>query len=86
MKAPAELDAFLRNYAGDLKSIFIVSKVELVEEITGEFYSAEGIDQLKIRIAAAPGAKCERCWCYDEMIGLEPEHPTICPKCVEALR
>ena len=86
ISAPAELLTFLRNYAGELKSIFIVSKVELVDEISGEFYAAEGIDQLKISITAAPGEKCERCWCYDEMLGQDAEHPTICPKCLVALK
>jgi isoleucyl-tRNA synthetase len=86
ISAPAELLTFLRNYAAELKSIFIVSKVELADEIYGEFYAAEGIDQLKIRISAAPGEKCERCWCYDEKLGQEAEHPTLCPKCLVALK
>ncbi|HEX9024162.1 MAG TPA: isoleucine--tRNA ligase [Geobacteraceae bacterium] len=86
MAAPAELLAFLREYAGELKSIFIVSKVELVEALEGEFYAAEGVPGLNIRITAAPGAKCERCWCYDEEIGQDTEHPTICPKCLKAVK
>jgi isoleucyl-tRNA synthetase len=86
ISAPADLQTFLRDYAGELKSIFIVSKVDLMEEISGEFYAAEGMDKLKIQVTTAPGDKCERCWCYDEMIGREPEHPTICPKCLEALK
>ncbi len=86
INAPKELLAFLRNYADELKSIFIVSKVELTDDIHGEFYTAEGTSQLKIRISAAPGEKCERCWCYDERLGMEAEHPTICPKCLLALK
>jgi len=85
LSAPAELLAFLTDYAAELKSIFIVSKVELVEDIQGECVAAEGIEGVKIRVAAAPGAKCERCWCYDEEIGASTEHPTICPKCLEAV-
>jgi isoleucyl-tRNA synthetase len=84
--APAELLAFLRGYAAELKSVFIVSKVELVEEIAGESYAAEGVEGLAIRVSAAPGAKCERCWCYDEEIGKDAEHPTICPKCLKAVK
>ncbi len=84
--APAELLAFLRDYAGELKSIFIVSKVELVETLEGESYAAEGVPGLNIRVTAAPGAKCERCWCYDEEIGKDTEHPTICPKCLKAVK
>ncbi|MGD0844649.1 MAG: isoleucine--tRNA ligase [Geobacteraceae bacterium] len=84
--APPELAAFLLGYASELKSIFIVSKVELVEALSGEFYEAEGIPGMLIRVTAAPGAKCERCWCYDEEIGGDTEHPTICPKCLAAVR
>ncbi len=84
--APSELLAFLRDYAGELKSIFIVSKVELAESLEGECYAAEGIPGLQIRVTAAPGAKCERCWCYDEEIGQDAEHPTICPKCLRAVK
>ena len=84
--APSELLAFLTGYAAELKSIFIVSKVELTEVLEGEFFAAEGVQGLNIQVTAAPGAKCERCWCYDEEIGRDAEHPTICPKCLKAVK
>jgi isoleucyl-tRNA synthetase len=84
--APPELSEFLKGYASELKSIFIVSKVELVENVIGESYEAEGIPGMRIWITAAPGVKCERCWCYDEEIGGDTEHPTICPKCLKAIK
>jgi isoleucyl-tRNA synthetase len=84
--APPDLKEFLNEYAGELKSIFIVSKVELVEELSGDCYEAEGTPGVKIRVSAAPGTKCERCWCYDEEIGQDSEHPTICPKCLSAVK
>jgi isoleucyl-tRNA synthetase len=83
--AEADMLEFLRGYAAELKSIFIVSKVELAESLEGECYEAEGIPGMRIRVSAAPGAKCERCWCYDEEIGSDTEHPTICPKCLAAV-
>jgi isoleucyl-tRNA synthetase len=85
LAAPEELSGFLGEYAADLKSIFIVSKVNLVGEIDGESVAAESVEGLQIRVEAAPGAKCERCWCYDEEIGADAAHPTICPKCIEAV-
>jgi isoleucyl-tRNA synthetase len=84
--AEAETLEFLRGYAVELKSIFIVSKVELAEELAGDCYEAEGVPGMRIRVTAAPGAKCERCWCYDEEIGSDTEHPTICPKCLKAVK
>jgi isoleucyl-tRNA synthetase len=85
LSVPDELYALLTGYAAELKSIFIVSKVELVADIQGEYVIAEGIEGVKIQVTAAPGSKCERCWCYDEEIGASTEHPTICPKCLEAV-
>jgi isoleucyl-tRNA synthetase len=84
--APPELSQFLQEYAGELKNIFIVSKVELVDSLAGEYFQAEGIPGVQMRVTAAPGAKCERCWCYDEEIGQDAEHPTICPKCLAAVK
>jgi len=85
LAAPEELLGFLKGCAAELKSVFIVSKVELAGAIEGECVAAENVEGLKIRVEAAPGAKCERCWCYDEQIGASADHPTICPKCVEAV-
>ena len=38
-----------------------------------------------VRIARAPGHKCERCWHYSEDIGAHPSHPTLCGRCVTVL-
>jgi isoleucyl-tRNA synthetase len=83
--APAGLLAFLGEYRDELPSIFIVSKVTLANGITGDCWSSEGIEGLKVQVAAAPGDKCERCWCYSQELGSVPEHPTICPKCTAAV-
>jgi isoleucyl-tRNA synthetase len=77
---------FLQSYITELKSIFIVSKVELADSLSGECYEAEGVPGMRIRVTSAPGAKCERCWCYDEEIGEDAGHPTICPKCLKAVK
>jgi isoleucyl-tRNA synthetase len=34
----------------------------------------------------ADGQKCERCWHWETDIGSTPEHPTICARCVEAVK
>jgi isoleucyl-tRNA synthetase len=83
--AQPELLGFLKEYEGELQSIFIVSKVTLVENISGECWDSENIEGLRVQVAAAPGDKCERCWCYSEELGTVGEHPTICPKCTAAV-
>jgi isoleucyl-tRNA synthetase len=34
----------------------------------------------------ADGQKCERCWHWETDIGQNPEYPTICGRCVEAVK
>lgn len=37
-------------------------------------------------VERAEGAKCERCWRWDLGVGKAEEHPTLCPRCVAAVR
>jgi isoleucyl-tRNA synthetase len=85
ISAPPELHSFLQEYAAELNSIFIVSKATLVPEVSGEFWTSESIEGLKIQVTAAPGVKCERCWYYSEELGSHADHPAICPKCTAAV-
>jgi len=85
INAPAELLEFLREYEAELQSIFIVSKVTLVAAISGDCWSSENIAGLQVQVTAAPGVKCERCWCYSEELGSHADHPAICPKCTAAV-
>ena len=39
-----------------------------------------------ISVIAADGQKCERCWHWEMDIGTNAEHPTICGRCVEAVK
>jgi isoleucyl-tRNA synthetase len=87
INVPADLGTFLGEYARELKNIFIVSCVDLQGTIlTGEGYESDQLEGLTIKVEAAPGEKCERCWCYDEAIGSDADHPTICPKCLAAVK
>jgi isoleucyl-tRNA synthetase len=37
-------------------------------------------------VAKADGQKCYRCWRWETDVGKGPEHPTICGRCVEAVK
>jgi isoleucyl-tRNA synthetase len=37
-------------------------------------------------IFRADGQKCERCWHWETDVGSNPEHPTLCGRCVEAVK
>jgi isoleucyl-tRNA synthetase len=78
----------VKRYLVDLPALFIVSCVE-VERIAG----VDGKDHelshaslgLVIHIVKAEGAKCGRCWNIRNDVGAEPQHPTLCSRCVEAV-
>ncbi|WP_026485563.1 isoleucine--tRNA ligase [Caldanaerobius polysaccharolyticus] len=68
----------LKQYEDQLSTIFIVSKVVLHQP-------SESSDR-KVVVSSAPGEKCERCWMYSETVGQDPQHPTLCARCVENIR
>jgi isoleucyl-tRNA synthetase len=68
--------AVLETYASDLPSLFIVSQVAV----------APGGENMKVTIEKADGVKCERCWKYSTMVGVDAEFPTVCDTCAAALK
>jgi isoleucyl-tRNA synthetase len=42
--------------------------------------------ELRIDVAKAEGAKCERCWHWETDVGRHAEHPLLCGRCVEAVK
>jgi isoleucyl-tRNA synthetase len=44
-----------------------------------------GEPTLAIAVGKALGQKCERCWHWEEDVGENTAHPTICGRCVEAI-
>ena len=40
---------------------------------------------LSALVTQAEGQKCERCWHWETDVGVQPEHPTICGRCVRAI-
>jgi len=86
LNAREKLLSFLRQQEALLKDFFIVSRVEFVSPPPpGAFLSSE-VEGLSILITRAPGEKCERCWVYDPNVGQSPGHPSICPRCANALK
>ncbi len=66
----------LQSYHEELRYLFIVSQVELVQ---GESES------VSITVEQAAGSKCERCWNYSTHVGESARYPTVCERCVAAL-
>ncbi|MDB6028355.1 MAG: isoleucyl-tRNA synthetase, partial [Verrucomicrobiales bacterium] len=45
-----------------------------------------GTGDLQISVTNADGQKCERCWHFETDIGSHADHPTLCGRCVEAVK
>ena len=75
----------LLAYRAELPALCIVSQVELVPSVEDGF-AAETVPGLKIRVAKALGAKCERCWNYSETVGKDSQYPDVCERCAGILR
>ncbi len=75
LKASGDEYEFIKSILPELKTVFIVSDVKLVENSS----------ELEVEVAKAEGDKCERCWCYSTTVGSSAEHPTLCARCAAIL-
>lgn len=87
LHATDETYEFLRRYRDDLPTIFIVSQVEVapLDPSMAETLAPENALGVHVEVRKAEGHKCERCWNYRPTVGSNPEHPTLCERCVEAI-
>jgi isoleucyl-tRNA synthetase len=74
-KGPLLADAKLN--LDSLRELLNVSQIQLNEE---------GNETVFASVSTAEGQKCERCWHWETDVGSNPEHPTICARCVEAVK
>lgn len=74
-EGPLLLDARLN--LDSLRELLNVSQVQLAEE-PGAVVVAS--------VAKANGQKCERCWHWETDVGQHAEHPTLCGRCVAAVK
>ncbi len=84
--APEKMRALFAAHIEDMRSLLIVSQLQLAEEkdIAGPYFSEE-IKGLVVGVEKARGGKCERCWIYEESVGSDSNHPTVCARCLPNL-
>ena len=82
-----DLRTLLDPYREELRSIFIVSSVKIrpAEDVKDGFESGE-VQGLIVEVAPSEDPKCERCWVHDPTVGKDDLHPTICDRCLNALK
>ena len=78
ISAGGESYALLDRYRDNLRYLFIVSQVEIV-------HSEEARSGVLVKVLAADGTKCERCWNYSTRVGESERYPDVCERCVAAL-
>ncbi|HXC35095.1 MAG TPA: isoleucine--tRNA ligase [Candidatus Acidoferrales bacterium] len=71
------------------------TNAEVAEKFPEDFRELLNVSQLNFErggalpvcaVERAAGEKCERCWRWELDVGKAPEHPTICGRCVEAVK
>ena len=82
LEAKVTLTGTEKQLAGAQRNLDIFRELLNVSQLQFRGESAD----LRVEIAKADGAKCERCWHWETDVGENAEHPTICARCVEAVR
>jgi isoleucyl-tRNA synthetase len=77
LNVSADEMSFLKTYAAELPTLFIVSEVELREAAPGQART--------VTIERAGGIKCERCWRYVADVSIDPASAGLCDRCQGAL-
>ena len=78
--------ALYRDHKDDLRELLNVSALSFEEPDPKMLYKNYPVlDLPHIEVAKASGQKCERCWHWEEDVGVAKDHPTLCARCVEAV-
>jgi isoleucyl-tRNA synthetase len=63
------------------------SDAEMLRELVNVSSLKISVDEkASFVVSKADGQKCERCWHWETDVGSSPEHPTICARCVVAVK
>lgn len=98
-KIGSSLEASVRLYVNErsalleqkafLPSLLIVSQVDLVsldkkpDAVPTVTLNGE---TLAIEVLPARGEKCERCWVFNEDVGSDTDHPSLCGRCAKVMQ
>ncbi len=80
----ADQTALLRAFEDQLKTVFIVSGVELYEGDAPEDAYTETVSGIGVAVRTPDGCKCDRCWSYSTE-GKEIEDGFLCARCLNII-
>jgi isoleucyl-tRNA synthetase len=78
--APDPVYSVLSRHASQLRYLFIVSAVNLIQA------AGNGTGGVRVEVKKADGLKCERCWNYSTHVGEDKAYPTVCERCSAVLK
>ncbi|MGA1824135.1 MAG: isoleucine--tRNA ligase [bacterium] len=83
----AELLDFLKQHGEELKTIVIVSDLEILskETIPNDMDQSASYTDLWIKVEKAQGQKCERCWKYCSTVGQNKDYTSLCSRCASKI-
>jgi isoleucyl-tRNA synthetase len=82
--APAEVVALAGDI--DIAELCITSEASLEgAPRPWDAFILPEVAEIGVRVAAAPGERCERCWRVLLEVGRVPEHPDLCRRCAEVV-
>ena len=75
----------IKNYLNDinLSDLFIVSSAKIVDELSGNTFSLDGIDYTKVKVKKSDGSKCERCWVISKEVDSDKN---LCKRCKSVIK
>ena len=78
------LTADLAKLSNELRFVLITSTATLAPfaQAPADAVATE-VPGLKLKVVKSAFAKCARCWHCREDVGVNPEHPEICGRCVD---
>ena len=76
----ADIFATFTDFADELKTVFIVSEVELVNDNAPEGVFCETESGIGVKVEQAGGTRCDRCWAYSNDCEAD-EDGFICARC-----
>ncbi|MBM7540502.1 isoleucine--tRNA ligase [Amphibacillus cookii] len=81
VKAKDDATKALLEQIERLDQLFIVSKVEVVDQIE----STKDYHYVQVNVEKYDADKCERCWVASETVGQNEQHPQLCQRCAEVV-
>jgi isoleucyl-tRNA synthetase len=82
------LEPAFSSVTEEFKELLNISSLKIQINDSENERSANNPNEIhaEVSVSKADGQKCERCWHWETDIGQNAEHPTICGRCIEAVK